>query len=78
MDPGDEWGVAVITTVGRRLKLRREAVGMRAAGFGRGVGYGEDMIYEIEGGKRVPARSSWTRRPRSWTRAVPSRRPGRT
>ncbi|CAL9526489.1 helix-turn-helix domain-containing protein [Streptomyces sp. enrichment culture] len=54
VDPDDEWGVAVITTVGRQLKLRREAVGMRAAEFGRAVGYGEDMVYKIEGGKRIP------------------------
>ncbi|MFJ5900389.1 helix-turn-helix domain-containing protein [Streptomyces sp. NPDC093064] len=54
VDPDDEWGVAVITTVGRQLKLRREAVGMRAAEFGKAVGYGEDMVYKIEGGKRIP------------------------
>ncbi|MFF7732557.1 Scr1 family TA system antitoxin-like transcriptional regulator [Streptomyces sp. NPDC007984] len=54
VDPDDEWGVAVITTVGRQLKLRREAVGMRAAEFGAAVGYGEDMVYKIEGGKRIP------------------------
>ncbi|MFE0549878.1 helix-turn-helix domain-containing protein [Streptomyces pilosus] len=54
VDPDDEWGVAVITTVGRQLKLRREAAGMRAADFGRVVGYGEDMVYKIESGKRIP------------------------
>ncbi|MGW2637532.1 helix-turn-helix domain-containing protein [Streptomyces sp. NPDC001348] len=54
VDPDDEWGVAVITTVGRQLKLRREAVGMRAAEFGKAVGYGEDMVYKIESGKRIP------------------------
>ncbi|KUO20355.1 helix-turn-helix domain-containing protein [Streptomyces dysideae] len=54
VDPDDEWGVAVIATVGRQLKLRREAVGMRAAEFGDAVGYGEDMVYKIEGGKRIP------------------------
>ncbi|MFI6206914.1 helix-turn-helix transcriptional regulator [Streptomyces sp. NPDC051041] len=54
VDPDDEWGVAVITTVGRQLKLRREAAGMRAAEFGRAIGYGEDMVYKIEGGKRIP------------------------
>ncbi|MFJ8633912.1 helix-turn-helix domain-containing protein [Streptomyces sp. NPDC093568] len=54
VDPDDEWGVAVITTVGRQLKLRREAVGMRAAEFGSAVGYGEDLVYKIEGGKRIP------------------------
>ncbi|MFE2939163.1 helix-turn-helix domain-containing protein [Streptomyces sp. NPDC059255] len=54
VDPDDEWGVAVITTVGRQLKLRREAAGMRAGQFGKAVGYGEDMVYKIEGGKRIP------------------------
>ncbi|WP_338782862.1 helix-turn-helix transcriptional regulator [Streptomyces sp. DG1A-41] len=54
VDPDDEWGLAVIATVGRQLKLRREAVGMRAAEFGEAVGYGEDMVYKIEAGKRIP------------------------
>ncbi|MGX4691072.1 helix-turn-helix domain-containing protein [Streptomyces sp. JNUCC 63] len=54
VDPDDEWGVAVIATVGRQLKLRREAVGMRAAEFGAAMGYGEDLVYKIEGGKRIP------------------------
>ncbi|MFE5405309.1 helix-turn-helix domain-containing protein [Streptomyces sp. NPDC056580] len=54
VDPDDDWGVAVITTVGRQLRLRREAVGMRAAEFGRVVGYGEDMVYKVESGKRIP------------------------
>jgi transcriptional regulator with XRE-family HTH domain len=53
VDPDDEWGVAVVETVGRQLKLRREAVGMSAADFGRALGYGEDMVYKIEGGKRI-------------------------
>ncbi|MFJ8109024.1 helix-turn-helix domain-containing protein [Streptomyces sp. NPDC096132] len=54
VDPTDEWGVAVVATVGRQLKLRREAVGMRAGDFGTAVGYGEDMIYKLESGKRIP------------------------
>ncbi|WP_395572020.1 helix-turn-helix domain-containing protein [Streptomyces sp. BK79] len=54
VDPDDEWGIAVITTVGRQLRLRREAVGMRAADFGVAVGYGEDLVYKVEGGKRIP------------------------
>ncbi|MBL1109617.1 helix-turn-helix domain-containing protein [Streptomyces sp. 5-8] len=54
VDPDDEWGVAVVTTVGRQLKLRREAVGMRAGDFGKAVGYGEDLVYKIESGKRIP------------------------
>ncbi|MFC9702431.1 helix-turn-helix domain-containing protein [Streptomyces sp. NPDC056943] len=54
VDPDDDWGVAVIETVGRQLRLRREAVGMRAADLGEATGYGEDMIYKIESGKRIP------------------------
>ncbi|MGW2028880.1 helix-turn-helix domain-containing protein [Streptomyces sp. NPDC001811] len=54
VDPDDEWGIAVITTVGRQLKLRREAVGMRAGDFAKAVGYGEDLVYKIESGKRIP------------------------
>ncbi|MFG3108123.1 helix-turn-helix domain-containing protein [Streptomyces tendae] len=54
VDPDDEWGVAVIATVGRQLKLRREAAGMRAGEFGAAVGYGEDLVYKVEGGKRIP------------------------
>ncbi|MEY7975425.1 helix-turn-helix domain-containing protein [Streptomyces pilosus] len=56
VDPDDEWGVAVITTVGRQLKLRREAVGMRAGQFGAAIGYGEDLVYKVESGKRIPQR----------------------
>ncbi|MFE9498656.1 helix-turn-helix domain-containing protein [Streptomyces collinus] len=54
VDPDDDWGMAVIATVGRQLKLRREAVGLRAAEFGAQVGYGEDLVYKIESGKRIP------------------------
>ncbi|MFB7940162.1 helix-turn-helix domain-containing protein [Streptomyces sp. NPDC056049] len=54
VDPDDEWGVAVVATVGRQLRLRRESVGMSAAEFGEALGYGEDLIYKIEGGKRIP------------------------
>jgi transcriptional regulator with XRE-family HTH domain len=54
VDPDDDWGLAVVATVGRQLRLRREAVGMRAADFGDAVGYGEDMVYKIEAGKRIP------------------------
>ncbi|GGS86730.1 helix-turn-helix domain-containing protein [Streptomyces chromofuscus] len=54
VDPDDEWGVAVVATVGRQVKLRREAVGMRAGDFGKSVGYGEDLVYKIESGKRIP------------------------
>ncbi|ALO95950.1 DNA-binding protein [Streptomyces hygroscopicus subsp. limoneus] len=54
VDSDDEWGLAVVAMVGRQLKLRREAKGMRAAQFAEAVGYSEDMIYKIESGKRIP------------------------
>ncbi|PZG87103.1 transcriptional regulator, partial [Streptomyces sp. NTH33] len=37
-----------------QLRLRREAVGMRVAEFGTAMGYGDDLVYKIEGGKRIP------------------------
>ncbi|MEU9476841.1 helix-turn-helix transcriptional regulator [Streptomyces sp. NPDC048191] len=54
VDPDDEWGVAVIATVGRQLRLRREAAGMKAGEFGKAIGYGEDLVYKVEAGKRIP------------------------
>ncbi|MEU3521768.1 helix-turn-helix transcriptional regulator [Streptomyces sp. NPDC006654] len=54
VDPDDDWGLAVITTVGRQLRLRREAGGMRVPDFAKAVGYGEDLVYKIEAGKRIP------------------------
>ncbi|MFI2201468.1 helix-turn-helix domain-containing protein [Streptomyces sp. NPDC020192] len=54
VDPDDEWGIAVIATVGRQLKLRREAAGLKAGDFGKAIGYGEDLVYKVEGGKRIP------------------------
>ncbi|MGA5320215.1 helix-turn-helix domain-containing protein [Streptomyces seoulensis] len=54
VEADDDWGAAVITTVGRQLKLRREAAGLRAAEFGTRIGYGEDLVYKVEAGKRIP------------------------
>ncbi|MET7342216.1 helix-turn-helix transcriptional regulator [Streptomyces sp. NPDC005547] len=54
VDPEDESGAAVVAAVGRQLKTWREAAGMRAAEFGALIGYGEDLIYKVEGGKRIP------------------------
>ncbi|MEU4655393.1 helix-turn-helix transcriptional regulator [Streptomyces sp. NPDC023723] len=54
VDPDDEWGMAVIATVGRQLRLRREAAGMRACDFAVAMGYGEDLVYKVEGGRRIP------------------------
>ena len=54
VDPEDESGAAVVAALGRQLKAWREASGMRAAEFGALIGYGEDLIYKVEGGRRIP------------------------
>ncbi|MFF0831804.1 MULTISPECIES: helix-turn-helix domain-containing protein [unclassified Streptomyces] len=54
VDPDDDWALAVVATVGRQLRLRREAAGLRAGEFAAAVGYGEDLVYKIEAGKRIP------------------------
>ncbi|MGW6456881.1 helix-turn-helix domain-containing protein [Streptomyces sp. NPDC055078] len=54
VDPDDESGAAVIAAVGRQLRLRREAAGMRVGEFGIAIGYGEDLVYKVEAGKRIP------------------------
>ncbi len=54
IDPDDDWALAVVATVGRQLRLRREAAGLRVGEFAVAVGYGEDLVYKIEGGKRIP------------------------
>ncbi|MFD7629611.1 helix-turn-helix domain-containing protein [Streptomyces sp. NPDC059851] len=53
LDPEDESG-AVIATVGRQLKMWREAAGLDAAQFGKRMGYGPNLIYKIERGTRIP------------------------
>ncbi|MFD9410825.1 helix-turn-helix domain-containing protein [Streptomyces sp. NPDC059989] len=54
VDPEDEQGLAVLAALGRQLKAWREEAGMRAADFGTAVGYGEDLVRKVEGGKRIP------------------------
>ncbi|MEU8630427.1 helix-turn-helix transcriptional regulator [Streptomyces sp. NPDC048669] len=54
VDPDDEPGVAVVAAVGRQIKAWREAAGMRAGAFGAAIGYGEDLVYKVEGGRRIP------------------------
>ncbi|MEU7280406.1 helix-turn-helix transcriptional regulator [Streptomyces sp. NPDC045431] len=54
VDPDDESGAAVVATVGRQLRLWRESAGMKAAEFGLAIGYGEDLVYKVEAGKRIP------------------------
>ncbi|MFD7533145.1 helix-turn-helix domain-containing protein [Streptomyces sp. NPDC059849] len=54
VDPDDESGAAVVAAVGRQIKAWREAAGLRAVEFGIAIGYGEDMVYKVEGGRRIP------------------------
>ncbi|MFI1588832.1 helix-turn-helix domain-containing protein [Streptomyces halstedii] len=54
VDPDDESGAAVVATVGRQIKAWREAAGMRAGEFGAAIGYGENLVYKVEGGRRIP------------------------
>ncbi|MFB7918699.1 helix-turn-helix domain-containing protein [Streptomyces sp. NPDC056061] len=54
IDPDDESGAAVVATVGRQIKAWREAAGLRAGEFGAAIGYGEDQVYKVEGGLRIP------------------------
>ncbi|WP_328385589.1 helix-turn-helix domain-containing protein [Streptomyces sp. NBC_00400] len=53
LDPEDD-AQAAVETVGRQLKLWREAAGLRPAEFGAAIGYGENLIYKIERGTRIP------------------------
>ncbi|MCJ0867994.1 helix-turn-helix transcriptional regulator [Streptomyces sp. AP-93] len=53
LDPEDEAG-AVIATVGRQLKMWREAAGLDRMQFGTRMGYGPNLIYKIERGARIP------------------------
>ncbi|MFE2373070.1 helix-turn-helix domain-containing protein [Streptomyces sp. NPDC059398] len=54
VDPDDESGTAVVAAVGRQLKAWRESAGLRASEFGGAIGYGEDLVYKVEGGRRIP------------------------
>ncbi|MER6615322.1 helix-turn-helix domain-containing protein [Streptomyces xantholiticus] len=50
----DDDSGAVIAAVGRQVRLWREAAGMRAAELGAAIGYGENQVYKVEVGKRIP------------------------
>lgn len=45
---------AVIAAVGRQVKLWREAAGLRAAELGTAIGYSENLVFKVEGGRRIP------------------------
>ncbi|MBP0458235.1 helix-turn-helix domain-containing protein [Streptomyces montanisoli] len=54
IDPDDDESGAVIAAVGRQLKLWRESAGLRPKEFGVAIGYGENLVYKVEAGKRIP------------------------
>ncbi|MEW1627485.1 helix-turn-helix transcriptional regulator [Streptomyces sp. NPDC089173] len=45
---------AVIAAVGRQIKLWREGAGLRAAELGTAIGYSENLVFKVEGGRRIP------------------------
>ncbi|WP_330459159.1 helix-turn-helix transcriptional regulator [Streptomyces sp. NBC_00820] len=52
--PEDDEAGAVMRTVGRQLKLWREAAGLTQAEFGTAIGYGEELVSSVERGRRIP------------------------
>ncbi|MEV6695881.1 helix-turn-helix transcriptional regulator [Streptomyces sp. NPDC051453] len=53
VDP-DNGSVALVEALGRQLRMWREVAGLRAAEFGALVRYGENQVYKLESGKRIP------------------------
>ncbi|MFF4662444.1 helix-turn-helix domain-containing protein [Streptomyces sp. NPDC001282] len=53
VDLEDDSG-AVTAAVGRQIRLWRESAGLRAKDLGDAIGYGENQVYKVEGGKRIP------------------------
>jgi transcriptional regulator with XRE-family HTH domain len=50
----DEEAAAVLRTVGRQIRMWREAAGLRQAELGSSIGYGEEMVSSVERARRVP------------------------
>ncbi|WP_371677529.1 helix-turn-helix domain-containing protein [Streptomyces sp. NBC_01276] len=53
VDPEDEQGAAVVAALGRQMRTRREALGMKVAELAERIDYSEDLVYKVEGGKRI-------------------------
>ncbi|AVZ74675.1 transcriptional regulator [Streptomyces lunaelactis] len=53
VDPEND-SAGVVAALGHQLRLWREAAGLRPAEFGAAIGYGENLIYKVESGKRIP------------------------
>jgi transcriptional regulator with XRE-family HTH domain len=50
----DEEAEAVLRTVGRQLRMWREAAGMTQPDLGEAIGYGGEMVSSVERGRRIP------------------------
>ncbi|WP_432193021.1 helix-turn-helix domain-containing protein [Streptomyces sp. bgisy027] len=50
----DEEAEAVLRTVGRQIKMWREAAGKKQGELGAAIGYGEEMVSSVERGRRIP------------------------
>ncbi|MEU9457171.1 helix-turn-helix transcriptional regulator [Streptomyces sp. NPDC048277] len=50
----DEEAEAVLRTVGRQVKVWRDAAGMTQAELGTAIGYSEEMVSAVERGRRIP------------------------
>ncbi|MBO3674422.1 helix-turn-helix transcriptional regulator [Streptomyces sp. NEAU-YJ-81] len=51
----DEESGAVLRTVGRQIKLWREAAGLKQAELGAAIGYGEEQVSAVERARRIPS-----------------------
>ncbi|KNE81968.1 DNA-binding protein [Streptomyces fradiae] len=45
---------AVLRTVGRQIKLWREAAGLKQSELGKAIGFSEDLVSSVERARRVP------------------------
>jgi len=52
-DPEDDSG-PVLEALGRQIKLWRMAAGLSQVEFGAAIGYGENQVYKVERGTRIP------------------------
>jgi transcriptional regulator with XRE-family HTH domain len=50
----DEEAEAVLRTVGRQVRMWREAAGMTQPELGEAIGYGGEMVSSVERGRRIP------------------------
>ncbi|MFE3602998.1 helix-turn-helix domain-containing protein [Streptomyces sp. NPDC059142] len=55
-EPGleDDDSGSVVAAVGRQIKLWRTGAGLSQAELGEAIGYGENQVYKVEAGKRIP------------------------